>query len=134
MREWSIAEQIASMKSKFPQFSVKFTSHCSMKVNGTLRPTSRSIAYEFELKYNLVDKPRIRIVSPALRENDSGEKIPHLYPGQLLCLYRPKYGEFKRTDFLCDTIIPWTSLWLYHYEVWHMTGQWMGGGEHLSLE
>jgi hypothetical protein len=132
MRDRSIAEQIASMKSKFPLFSVKFTSHCSMKVIGNIRPTSRSIVYEFELKYNLVDKPKIRIVSPALRKNFNDDEIPHLYPGELLCLFRPKYGEFKRTDFLSDTIIPWTSLWLYHYEVWHMTGQWLGGGEHLE--
>lgn len=47
-----------------------------------------------------------------------------------LCLYHPKYREFNGTDFLCDTIIPWTSLWLYYYEVWHLTDEWLGGGEH----
>ena len=29
-----------------------------------------------------------------------------------------------------ETIVPWASLWLYYYEVWHATGEWLGGGEH----
>jgi hypothetical protein len=29
---------------------------------------------------------------------------------------------------IATTIIPWLSLWLYYYEVWHATGEWMGGG------
>ena len=32
--------------------------------------------------------------------------------------------------WIADTILPWTSLWLYFYELWHATGQWLGGGEH----
>jgi hypothetical protein len=101
-----------------------------MKVTGVLQPTSRSSVYRFQLKYNLTDNPKTRIVSPELMKNDKGEKAPHLYPGEYLCLYHPQYGEFKRTDFLYETIIPWTSLWLYYYEVWHLTGEWLGGGEH----
>ncbi|MGH8092034.1 MAG: hypothetical protein ACREIF_00990 [Chthoniobacterales bacterium] len=29
---------------------------------------------------------------------------------------------------LADTIVPWTSRWLYFYEIWLATGEWMGGG------
>ena len=118
------------MRSKYPHFTTCFTSHSSMKVAGFLRPTSRSVAYEFVLKYNLEESPKTKIISPVLMKNSKGEEIPHLYPGENLCLYQPKYGEFSRTDFLCDTIIPWTSLWLYYYEVWHLTDEWLGGGEH----
>ncbi len=31
---------------------------------------------------------------------------------------------------LADTILPWASLWLFYYEVWLATGEWVGGGEH----
>jgi hypothetical protein len=31
---------------------------------------------------------------------------------------------------LADTIIPLASLWLFYYEVWFATGEWLGGGEH----
>ena len=31
-----------------------------------------------------------------------------------------------------ETIVPWACLWLYYYEVWHATGEWLGGGLHPS--
>lgn len=129
-RDKTIAEQVSSMRCKYSHFATDFTSHSSMKVTGVLQPTSRSCAYKFVLKYGLSDSPKIKIVSPGLLKNDNGEEAPHLYPNENLCLYHPKYHEFNRIDFLCDTIIPWTSLWLYYYEVWHLTGEWLGGGEH----
>ncbi len=128
LRDKSIAEQVGAMRSKYP-FTTTF-SHQDMKVVGELQPTSRSLVYHFVLKYNLIEKPKTKIISPTLIKNGKGETIPHLYPGENLCLYHPKYYEFSRTEFLCDTIIPWTSLWLYYYEVWHTTDEWLGGGEH----
>jgi hypothetical protein len=130
IRDRTIAEQIYSMRCKYPHFTTNFMSHGSLKVMGMLQPTSRSSAYEFVLKYNLADSSKTKIVSPVLLKNDKGEEAPHLYSNENLCLYHPQYREFNRTDFLCDTIIPWTSLWLYYYEVWHLTGEWLGGGEH----
>jgi len=130
VRDRTIAEQVSSMRCKYPHFTTDFTSHSSMKVTGVLQPSSRSDAYEFVLKYNLTDPPKIKIVSPELKKNEKGEEAEHLYPNGYLCLYQPKYREFTRTNLLTDTIIPWTSLWLYHYEVWHLTDEWLGGGEH----
>jgi|SRR5690606_18088879 len=130
IREKKLSEQIAYMKKKFPQFKTKFTSPSSMKVEGSLRPSARSCLYEFVLRYKLSEMPSIIIVSPKLELNANGEKVPHLYSSGHLCLYRPKYNEFKKSDFLANTIIPWTALWLYYYELWHTTGDWLGGGEH----
>lgn len=134
IRNKTIAEQVASMRSRYPEFKTYFTSHGNMKVVGALRPTSRSNSYNFVLKYNLIDNPKTKIISPVLKKNSNDEDIPHLYPGENLCLYQPQYCEFRRTDLLCDTIIPWTSLWLYYYEIWHLTGEWLGGGEHPKSE
>ena len=129
-KDKTIAEQLSAVRIKYPQFETCFTSHSEFKVTGTLKPTSRSAAYRFILKYNLADGPKIKIVSPELKKNEKGEEAEHLYSNGYLCLYQPKYREFTRYDLLTDTIIPWTSLWLYHYEVWHLTGEWLGGGEH----
>jgi hypothetical protein len=133
IRNKTIAEQFASMKNRYPQFVTTFTSHDSISVIGTLKPTSRSITYSFVLNYSMRDTPKIRITSPELKKNSNGEEIPHVYSGKNLCLYYPKYYEFSRTDFLCDTIIPWTSLWLYYYEIWHITNNWLGGGIHPNI-
>ena len=129
-KDKSIAEQVSSMRCKYPHYTTNFTSHSRMKVTGVLQPTSRSVVYQFVLKYGLADSPKIKIVLPTLQKNDKGEEVPHLYPGENLCLYHPQYCDFSRTDFLYNTIIPWTSLWLFYYEVWYMTGEWLGGGEH----
>lgn len=133
-RPKSIAAQISSLRSHFPNFSVTFSGHNSLKVSGELCPTARSVLYNFELDYVLKGKPVIKILNPVLIKNFKGDKIPHIYSDDSLCLYRPKYGEFTSSDLLSETIIPWAALWLYYYEVWHMTGEWLGGGEHIGTK
>lgn len=64
------------------------------------------------------------VLSPAL-ESRPGERLPHVYPGNALCLYYEQ--EFVGSeDFIADTIVPWTSEWLYFYEHWMSTGLWLG--------
>ena len=101
-----------------------------IKVVGITRPSARSVEYKFELIYWQNYNPSVRIVYPKLERNSKNENIPHMYSQTTLCLFKPHYREFKRTDWICNTIIPWISLWLYHYENWHLTGDWEGGGEH----
>ena len=36
------------------------------------------------------------------------------------------------TKLISNTIIPWTIEWLYFYELWLATGEWLGGGEHVD--
>ena len=124
-----ISQQLGSMRVKYSHFKSTIKRNC-LVVKGHLRPTSRSESYNFILKYTLDKNPKVRIVSPNLKRNSKGEEIPHMYAQKHLCLYRPKYKEFKNSDFLSETIIPWIALWLYYYEQWHITGKWLGGGEH----
>lgn len=129
----SLSEQFSALRVKYPRFESSFDSHISLIVKGTLQPTSRSAIYQFTLNYSITGVPKLRIISPKLIKNEKGDSIPHLYSEGNLCLYYHKYREFRRIDFLCDTIIPWASLWLYYYEVWQLTGEWLGGGiDHTS--
>lgn len=125
----SISQQFGNMKIKYVHFNCRIRRN-SLIVSGKVRPTSRSKTYSFLLEYTLNEKPKVKIISPKLKRNSKGEKIPHMYSQKYLCLYMPKYREFKKSDFLSDTIIPWITLWLYYYELWHITGKWLGGGEH----
>ena len=84
VRDRTIAEQLSAMRSKYPQFETGFTSHSGLKVTGALQPTSRSAAYNFVLKYNLTESPKIKIVSPELKKNEKGEDAEHLYPNGYL--------------------------------------------------
>lgn len=129
IRDKTIIEQMAAIRRKHVNFTTSIERN-ALFVEGKLQPTARSDVYSVEIIYYLQKRPIVNILHPALVVNFKGEKIPHVYPGEKLCLYQPKYNEFKYTDLLTDTIIPWTSLWLYHYENWHITGEWLGGGEH----
>lgn len=130
-KDKTIIQQVCSIKCKYPNFNISFD-HTFLKTVGKLQPTSRSDVYTIEIRYYL-DKLKpisIRVLEPLLIANDKGESIPHMYSQKTLCLFMPKYKEFTRKHYISETIIPWTSLWLYYYEVWHSTGTWLGGGEH----
>ena len=96
-----------------------------------IKPTDVSKEYKIKLiaKQNS-KKVKIYVVEPKVSLYENGKKVPHLYSDSSLCLFYPKYNEWDYTDLWSETLIPWTSLWLYYYEVWQETGEWLGGGIH----
>lgn len=96
-----------------------------------LQPTRYSIRYKIKIvaKENckVVD---VFVVSPKIERIEKGKKVPHMYTNGSLCLFYPKFNEWHYNDLWAETIIPWTSLWLFYYEVWKETGEWLGGGIH----
>lgn len=96
-----------------------------MTWEGHLTPTPLSRTYKVRILYKLGSRPRIGVLSPAL-EVPPGKNLPHTYPGDELCLYFP--GEWDGSRLFVDTVVPWTSEWLVHYEIWKFTGRWTGGG------
>ena len=125
----SLKQQAQAIQSRWPGFTVTLNGGILTAI-GQLRPTARSQVYEVQVTYKLKNNPDIILLSPKIERNFKKEMPEHLYSEERLCLFRPIYGEFKFSDFLSETILPWTALWLYHYEVWHLTGDWLGGGEH----
>lgn len=96
-----------------------------------LKPTDISKEYKVKIIARQNSKNvNIFVIDPKVNKYENGKKVPHLYSNGSLCLYYPKYNEWKYTDLWSDTLIPWTSLWLYYYEVWQETGEWIGGGIH----
>ncbi len=129
IRSKTLLEQVNAIRAKCPGFKVTFDRN-SLRAIGSLQPTARSETYLVEIKYRHLTPPQISVLKPELIKNFNGDAIPHIYPGEKLCLFYPKYCEFRYIDFISDTIIPWTSLWLYYYEDWHISGDWNGGGIH----
>ena len=124
-----LLQQAQAISFKWPGFNVNISGN-KLKVIGDLQPTARSVIYTVQVLYELRNKPDITLLTPKIERNFKGDMPEHLYSEERLCLYRPIYGEFRSSDLISETILPWTSLWLYHYEVWHITGEWLGGGEH----
>lgn len=102
-----------------------------------VKPTEESKEYCIEIKYNY-SIPKVYINNQGIMK-EKDEKIPHTYERKYIdenkqivrpCLYYPNYGEWKNYMYIADTIIPWTIEWLFYYEMWRITGEWLGGGIH----
>jgi hypothetical protein len=125
----SLGLQHLRMRTQHPQFRGDIH-RGTTAWTGEIQPTAMSAKYTVRICYKLSDQPRVTVLNPRLRDRGDGQPVPHMYSGEALCLHHPLYGEWKPTLFIADTIIPWAALWLYYYEVWHVTGEWLGGGEH----
>jgi hypothetical protein len=91
-----------------------------------LQPSPASQVYTIRLVYRHGARPRATVVDPELALHPDAESLPHVYPGDELCLYYP--GEWRHDMLLAATVLPWAAEWLMHYELWLVTGQWHGGG------
>jgi hypothetical protein len=134
----SIAAQAKALQTMFPESRVKIGKN-ALEWEGTLQPSPHSKVYTIHIKYVYSMAPVVKVLSPILtcRQEEPDKPIPHMYEQQYLCLYYPKSGEWRRIEWLHKSIVPWATSWLYYYELWHVTGQWLGGGiEHglLSIE
>lgn len=103
---------------------------------GTIKPTVFSKEYNVIMTYRLWKSPQVWVLGDELEKLDA-EDFPHKFDIDVgakmvrICLYR--YSEFNVYKLLANTIIPWTIEWLYFYELWLATGEWLGGGEHPNV-
>jgi hypothetical protein len=93
-----------------------------------IQPSIGSGTYSARIQYGHWKPPRVHIVEPSLALHPDATHLPHIYPGNELCLFYP--GEWQHNMLLATTIVPWTAEWLLHYEIWLATGEWTGGGYH----
>ncbi len=96
-----------------------------LRWEGAIQPSSQSETYLVRIDYAPPGSPDITVLSPKL-EAPEGKSLPHVYPGERLCLCYPcQWRAEMRID---QTIVPWIAEWLLHYELWSFTGRWHGGG------
>ena len=96
---------------------------------GFLTPSKVGRRYEVEVTYAVGKHPRVRVVQPELVPNSQGW-LPHYYhDSESLCLYSD--GDWNARMHLASTILPWTVEWLFHYELWRVTGEWHGSGDDM---
>jgi hypothetical protein len=95
-------------------------------------PSPLSRQYTARIEYAHGHSPKLFIEAPDLNDLAAGRRLPHVYEQRppRLCLYLPGTEEWHPALRLDQTIVPWTSLWLYYFEDWLVTDQWSGGGMH----
>lgn len=120
----SIGRQVARMRRDFPGFKYSRNSQIPTWL-GCLQPTETSPTYTVRIVYRFAGRrstsPRAWVQSPSISAD-----APHRYQDGSLCLYYPPDRSWTPYQFMSETIVPWTALWLAFYEVWLVTGHWFG--------
>lgn len=116
------------LKKLYPQGRI-ISLHPALIWKCGLKPTPLSYPYELKIVYKQGQWPDIFLIGTKLIKDDSG-KLPHVYSidKQELCLHYPPEKSWTASCNIADTIIPWACEWLFHYEIWLVTGEWNGGG------
>jgi len=100
---------------------------------GEVQPTAISETYHVRIEFEAGRSPNVWVLSPKLFCRVGTDRIPHMYDQKRLCLYLPGSGEWIGNMSLAHTVVPWISVWLFYYELWHATGEWLGGGHETNL-
>lgn len=93
---------------------------------GHLQPTRISETYTVRIDHAPPRRPEVTVVSPRLELPEGVDALPHVFPGERLCLSYP--DEWNGRQLIARTIVPWASEWLLHYEMWKFDNTWHGGG------
>lgn len=125
------------LKTIFPNSDFTILEHGKgIRWEGEIQPTPICQIYRISIVFWFDKHPTTKVISPQLLIRE-GEKLPHVYSQikKQLCLYYPIDKEWHSSLWIAETIVPWASEWLYHYENWTVTGNWQGGGiDHESPE
>ncbi len=125
----SLLHQMHAIRENYPLTETISINALQLIWIGYLKPTPLSETYKVKVIYELGDSPKTWVLDPPLRKRGT-EDIPHMYSQERLCLFLPGEGSWRSDKYIAGTIIPWISEWLYFYEMWHVTGKWLGGGIH----
>lgn len=119
---------VALLRELYPQGKV-VSMHPNLIWICDLKPSFLSKTYTIRVEYKLNAQPIITVIKTKLSRGGA-DKLPHVWSDslQFLCLHFPQEGKWTAKDNIADTIIPWASEWLFHYELWEISGNWSGGG------
>lgn len=127
----SAAAQYIALQKQAPYGVAKLLRN---RVNwrGIMCPSEFGRSYAVELDYLIGTAPKVWIREPNLLDLSDGRRLPHMYDQatQRLCLYLPGCNFWRPTLAVARTMIPWTGLWLYNFEIWIVTDMWHTEGEH----
>ncbi|MEU3298073.1 hypothetical protein ABZ722_37935 [Streptomyces longwoodensis] len=129
-RAINLARQMAAVQAAIPAAEATLRGG-ELVCIFVLQPTPVSRRYTVKITYRHRSNPRVRVIDPSLALHPDATHLPHVYANGDLCLYLP--GEWNDHMFLSQTILPWTSAWLLHYELWLITGRWTGSGDEHAV-
>lgn len=124
LNKLNVARQAIDLTRNFPGSKISLGPGTLTWV-GHLTPSPLSDTYTVQIKYEGYRRPVITILSPRLVA-PRGMRLKHVFAGDHPCVHF--HGEWDASMSIAATIVPWTSEWLLHHEIYVATGKWMGGG------
>lgn len=92
-----------------------------LHINGTCTPSEFSQTYNYKVKLQVRERPKVYVTNPVIKYNDE----IHMYStDNSLCLYYPRDYNWTSDSHLYNTIIPWTHEWFVFYELYQISGKW----------
>jgi len=126
-----IPAQISILAKYYPNGVVKTQTLRRLVWECDIIPTPNSVTYRIRIDYTINQKPNVYVIEPPVLDRPEGaEMLKHVYSTekQQICLYYGPFGEWDSTMFLAQKIVPWAAEWLLFYELWVITGEWLGEG------
>jgi len=122
--------QLSAIKKAFPDVKVSNKGWNNFEIELNLQPSSLCEVYRIKIVYKKNTFVKVYVIERVLKIAPNRTKLPHVYNSkeQQICLYSPSKKEWKSTQYIVNTIIPWASEWLFYYELWLSDGEWFGGG------
>lgn len=131
-RNIPLRAQLEKLRRYFPASTFSVGNYGNTFIwKALFQPSELSCSYEVKIEYILGTSPKVYVLSPnPLPLANGATRLPHVYnhEKQQLCLYYGAEREWTPDKMIADTILPWISEWLLHYEYWVITGMWHGGG------
>lgn len=130
-KKLTIYNQLVGLKKDFGFGESKIIGGKTLQWVGILKSSPIGDEYKVKLTYELGKSPNVFVLEPEPLKLAVGKtKLPHVYDHkkQRLCLFYPDWKEWNSSKSIAQTVVIWAIEWLYHYELWLITGEWLGGG------
>ena len=118
----SILLEIKRIRQRYPNFHCKIVWNKKLVCKGEIKSPETNELYKFLIEYNYFGVPKSYIISPILQYDP---KI-HLYKDKSLCLYDWREDPWDNSKHISNTIIPWIGEWIVYFEIYKLTGKWIG--------
>lgn len=126
--------QLKAMQKLWPDFKGQRLESGVLLWQGPLKPKAKVYDIAVLWKPGDMERPYVFLLDPALQPRDGAtfEDVPHLIFNEEtpersgFCLFDPDGNEWTDGNLIAETTIYWASEWLAYYELWHLTGKWLG--------
>lgn len=124
--------QVSAMRHAWPGFKSERLMD-GLVWRGWLRPKAWLDPFQVQVRLVLETRERrgavsVNVVQPVLDVASSQRAECHMYSNGSLCLFDPSQHEWTPRMSVAETIVPWAAEWIYYFQIWQVTGAWLGGG------